>query len=367
MKQTLSGMKYPATRRWSWVIPPPHKVGGRQPSPPRQEESGVALGGRPALRCAARGPEREQTSPSRRGRGPLRRGDYGQKGQARSPLGRVRGGFGPGALAKVSSTFVGGARLGATDGAVHKGGERQNNCFCHPRPARRRSPNPPGFTLIELLVVIAIIAILAALLLPVLSKSKDKAHQTACLNNLRQISLGFNLYCADSNDQFPAPGSKQEYGPQPEDWIWWQFGRGVSQSAIARFIGNFNPALFTCPADQRARSLQPQGALPAEPYRYSYSLTSYSLEEGVNPGLSTIITKTRQVYPFLTARIMNPSAKIMLVEESNLTINDPRWVPNHDTISSRHRAKGNLAFADGHIELKRPDFGKDPANSAPTQ
>lgn len=78
-----------------------------------------------------------------------------------------------------------------------------------------------AFTLIDLLVVMAIIAILAALLMPVLSSAKKKSEQATCINNQKQLATAMKIYSNDNNSTFPGIASRV-YGFQTPDWIYWR-------------------------------------------------------------------------------------------------------------------------------------------------
>src|SRR5258708_9962156 len=138
------------------------------------------------------------------------------------------------------------------------------------KPGTALSPRRRAFTFVELLVVIGIIALLIAILLPALSKPRESANRTACLSNVKQITLAFIMYTNDNKGSFPFCALAAT--PQlQEDWVWW------TQAAIPNIadhgIGPYlklsptNYKVLICPSDQT--TFRTRGGANRVPFSYA--------------------------------------------------------------------------------------------------
>lgn len=199
----------------------------------------------------------------------------------------------------------------------------------------RLGPTPPNchraFTLVEMLVVIAIIGILAALLLPVLDKSEARAKRIACVNGLTQIGLAFHTFSGDHNGKFPMAvstneGGSLEYvksGLDAGTIFYTSFRHFQTLSNQLRF-----PRTVLCPADTR----QPATNFPAlQNDNVSYFVgiqSTFDKPESILAGDRNLATNT-----------YDQPTILQLGQASRLA-----WT------SELHQFKGNVLFADGHVE-----------------
>ena len=218
------------------------------------------------------------------------------------------------------------------------------NFFQAMRP--RPSTKPHGFTILELLCVIAIITILAALLLPALSRGTAKAKRIQCTNGLHQIGLAFHMFAQDHNNAFPMATIVSQSGsnnsPKNVQWFNSQFFFG---SRPFQMISNelASSKVLVCPTDDR----QPTNFSALQEKNVSYFT-----------GLKADYLKPQSLLAG-DRNITNDSAgRITLVQ---LGPNQPlRWT------SSLHGFQGNLLFADGSVQRSK-NLLSDGGPQSPTQ
>jgi prepilin-type N-terminal cleavage/methylation domain-containing protein/prepilin-type processing-associated H-X9-DG protein len=245
--------------------------------------------------------------------------------------------------------------------------DKQNTSRAYPQPGLALRG---AFTLIELLVVIAIIAILAALLLPALSRGKAQAQEIACASNLKQLQICWQLYIGDNEDKLPGNtalndgdlGNREGWTADPVSWLQGNAWTDTTPTNLQRGVlypYNQSLGIYRCPADRS--TVRDQGLMPRNRSVSMSMYMNFRAHPG-DPGYELCWHRLTQV------QRPGPSRAVVFIDENEKSIQQSAFginAPDYLTMfngplwtwvsfpATRHNNAGVLSFADGHVEAWR--------------